>query len=103
MIKVKIILAALVLFYGTSIVEAQVYCGPRAGIVKNLIEKHNEAPVVIALSGTGHIMEVFSSPNGETWTILMTSANNTTCLMAEGTSLELRPVPKKKNETDQAI
>lgn len=63
---------------------AQMACGDRSDILTRLEGKYSEAPVAMGLSNTGGVIEVLSSPEGNTWTIIMTDPNGLSCLIAAG-------------------
>ncbi|MBL6927819.1 MAG: hypothetical protein ISR44_01495 [Rhodospirillales bacterium] len=69
--------------------SAQVACAKHADLVEQLGTKHAEAPIGIGLASNGGIVQVFSSEDGVTWTIVMTMPNGISCLMAAGESWEL--------------
>ncbi len=58
-------------------------CGPRAELVKVLTDKYHEVPVGIGMVNDKLIMETFASPAG-TWTMFLTNANRTSCMVADG-------------------
>ena len=58
-------------------------CGPRAKVISQLAQKHNEKPVSMGLASNGTVVEVLNSPDG-TWTIVMTAPNGVTCLLVAG-------------------
>lgn len=63
---------------------AQGVCMPREKIVEMLDSRYTEAPVAQGLASGGRLIEVFSSPDGATWSLLLTAPDGTSCLMAEG-------------------
>ncbi len=62
--------------------SAQTVCTPHADLVKQLGTNHAEAPVSIGLASNGGVVQVFSSQDGASWTIVMTMPNGISCLMA---------------------
>ena len=68
----------------------QTVCGEREMFVKHLGEKYQEAPVARALSGTQGkaVFEVFASPDGATFTALLTWPNGRSCVVASGKEWE---------------
>ena len=63
---------------------AQGLCMPREKIVEMLDTRYAEAPVARGLDSGGRLVEVFSSNDGATWSLLLTAPNGMSCLMAEG-------------------
>lgn len=62
---------------------AQTACGERGTIADRLAQKYGEHPVSIGLATNGSVIEVFVSDDG-TFTILVTSPDGRTCLVAAG-------------------
>ena len=59
-------------------------CGKRSDLLAKLLSQHSEVPVAIGLSNTGGVIEVLASPDGATFTIIMTQPGGVTCLLAAG-------------------
>ena len=59
-------------------------CGPRNELLKVLAKKYSEAPTAVGLSSTGALVEVLTSDRGNTWTILVSKPDGTSCLVAAG-------------------
>jgi hypothetical protein len=59
-------------------------CGARAEILAELTKRYSETPVAVGLSNSGVLVEVLSSDNGSTWTIIVSQPNGTSCLVAAG-------------------
>jgi hypothetical protein len=57
---------------------------PRDKIVEVLNTRYAEEPVSRGLASGGQLIEIFSSPDGATWSVLLTAPDGTSCLMAEG-------------------
>lgn len=79
-----IALTATATFSGEA--SAQESCGPREQVVKMLEKRHAEAPVSMGLAMNGAVVEVFSTVDGTSWTLLMTMPDGRTCMMAAGES-----------------
>tara|TARA_Y100000034_G_scaffold14971_1_gene15754 strand:+ start:7617 stop:8015 length:399 start_codon:yes stop_codon:yes gene_type:complete len=56
----------------------------RALVVQQLLEKHAEKPVGMGIAANGHIIELFTSPDGSTWTLIMTSPNGKSVMLGSG-------------------
>ena len=69
--------------------SAQMACGDRGEILERLSGKFSEAPVAMGLSNTGGVIEVLSSAEGSTWTIILTDPNGLSCLLAAGEYWEI--------------
>ena len=65
--------------------QVQMPCAPRDVIVERLKSGYGEGPAGIGLQSTGHLFEVWAAPTTGTWTIVMSLANGSTCIVATGT------------------
>lgn len=65
-------------------------CAPRAEVVKSLDGMFNEVPAARAIVADGTLMEVFVSEEG-TWTMLLTSPQQVSCLVGSGDNWEDLP------------
>lgn len=63
---------------------AQGVCMPRERMVALLDSRYDEAPVALGLASGGRLVELFSTGDGATWSLLLTAPDGTSCLMAEG-------------------
>ena len=73
----------------------QPQCTPRDAVLKRLSSEYAEAPVALGLSSNGGIVEVLTSGEGNTWTIIITMPNGVSCMVAAGEYWEgLEPVVK---------
>ncbi len=80
----KAILLSLALVLAGSTALAQVSCNQRDKIVDWLAHKYKEAPVAAGINNKGALIEVLSSEDGNTWTILLTAPNGTSCIVETG-------------------
>jgi hypothetical protein len=70
-------------------------CGARDQIVAQLSTRYGEEVRSIGIAPRNRIVEVFASDETGSWTITITSADGTTCLIASGEYFEmLPPVPR---------
>lgn len=72
---------------------AQTVCGERAEFVSKLKDGYAEEPVSLGLSSKGAMIEVFASQQG-TFSIIVTSPNGVSCLVAAGNSWASVPTQK---------
>jgi len=70
--------------FGTSAAAQAPRCGQRAGIIDQLATKYQETPSQIGLESSGALIEVLTSKDGETWTIILSWPGGTSCLLAAG-------------------
>lgn len=72
------------LFLPLAAAKAEPACGHRADVLQELSNRYKEVPVALGLASNGDLLEVFSSNGGATWTIIVTSPDGTSCLVAAG-------------------
>ena len=59
-------------------------CAPRADMLKHLSDKYKELPREMGVTLSGGLMELLISDDKSTWTLLITSPDKITCLLAAG-------------------
>jgi hypothetical protein len=59
-------------------------CGERSEIVGNLAEKYEENQIALGVTDAGGLVEVLSTRDGETWTIIVSMPDGKSCLLAVG-------------------
>jgi phage/plasmid primase-like uncharacterized protein len=87
----SMMLFAVAALFVSSVAMAQVQCGQRDKIVEWLAEKHKEAPIAAAVSSEGSLIEVLSTHDGDTWTLIVTSPDGNSCLIASGQGWRAKP------------
>ncbi len=63
---------------------AQSACNPRTDVVGHLAKKYGEVPVAIGVTNKGGLVEVLTTGDGTTWTIIVSQPNGTSCMVAAG-------------------
>jgi hypothetical protein len=63
-------------------------CAPRDRLTAHLSETYGETRQGVGLAGPDTMMEVYASPETGTWTITMTLADGTMCMVASGQGYE---------------
>ncbi|MEE9590831.1 MAG: hypothetical protein V3V97_22765 [Hyphomicrobiaceae bacterium] len=80
-------LAAAALAYGVQLTTAKAAegptCAPRTAVVTGLTQKFSEKRQAAGLVSNKAVMELYVSEKGS-WTILMTTTNGVTCIVASG-------------------
>ena len=66
--------------------HAQTNCAARDTVVEKLASNYGEVFAGGGLQNSSRIFEVWFSEEKGTWTILMTRADGTSCIMASGTN-----------------
>lgn len=59
-------------------------CGKRTDILKHLAAQYQEKPVSIGLADNGSLVEILTTADGETWTLIFSQPNGVSCLVASG-------------------
>lgn len=65
---------------------AQTVCVAHADLVQQLSRKYAENPMALGLGSDGSVMELFTSKDGETWTLVRIAPDGTSCMIAGGES-----------------
>ena len=77
--------AALVAaFFVSASAQAEPQCNTRDSVLKQLADKYGEAPVALGVTHNGGLLEVIATPGGKTWSIIITSPQGISCLVAAG-------------------
>ena len=63
-------------------------CFSYAEVVRQLKGTYAEAPVSLGLQSNGNLLQVFSSAESGSWTILSTSPDGKACVLAAGNNWE---------------
>jgi hypothetical protein len=67
-------------------------CQPRGSMLSLFANKYKEAPIARGVTNLGGLLEVLSTKDGDTWTIILTSPKGTTCLVSSGTGWVRRAI-----------
>jgi hypothetical protein len=63
-------------------------CGQRATVLNYLSAKYSEKPIAMGVAANGGLIEVLTSKEGSTFTIILTTPEGDTCMVAAGQSWE---------------
>ncbi len=74
---------------------AQTACTTRSEVAERLAGDYAEVPVAAGLASSGAVIEVFTSSDGSTWTIVLTRPDGPSCLVAAGEAWMTLPVKIK--------
>jgi len=74
--------AGLALMASTAMAQPQ--CNEHKQVVELLAQKYKEAPVASGVTNNGGLVEVLSNAKGGTWTIIVTTPQGVSCLVAAG-------------------
>jgi hypothetical protein len=85
------VLAAALGAASVTAADAQVVCATHAQIVDYLKGEFQELQGAYGLVGDKAILELFLSPQGASWTIVITDVSGKSCILAAGDSWEQTP------------
>lgn len=61
-----------------------IYCGARPDVVALLASDFREQPSSVGVTGDGQLLEVLTSEENETWSIVLTDKRGQSCIVATG-------------------
>jgi hypothetical protein len=67
-----------------STATAQTQCNERDNVLELLAKKYKETPIAAGVTNTGGLVEVLTDTKGGTWTIIVTTPQGMSCLVAAG-------------------
>ena len=65
--------------------QGQAQCGPRDTVVQFLADTYGETRQAAGLERSGALVEMFANMETGSWTAIASSADGTSCLLADGT------------------
>jgi hypothetical protein len=68
-------------------------CHSHADLSEMLNQKYAEQPSALGVQANGHLVEVFVSADGASWTIVITRPDGWSCIVAVGEHWESLPDP----------
>ena len=80
----------------------QVPCNQRDDVLGHLAAKYQEQPVAIGVTNRGGLVEVLSTDDGETWTIIISSPDGQACMVAAGEGWRALPQADDSPDGPQA-
>lgn len=84
-------LAWTLLVTPVQLAEHEPVCAERAALLASLQREYSEAPKGAGLASNGSVIELLTSSDGKTWTLLVTQPDGTSCVMAAGEAWDLLP------------
>ena len=92
------LLIILFLLWPLSVQSQQdpLFCKPHANILATLNEKYGEYVMAYAVDNQGRIIEIFRNPKTKTWTVIVTVANDLSCVVGAGQKMEVPSTDNKK-------
>lgn len=77
-------LAASIAILSSPALAANKQCNNRDKVLGMLATKYKEVPVALGVTNNGGLIEVLSAGDGTTWTIIITTPQGMSCLVAAG-------------------
>ncbi len=68
----------------TAMAQAQPQCNERDNVLELLAKKYQETPIAAGVTNTGGLVEVLTDIKSGTWTIIVTTPQGMSCLVAAG-------------------
>ena len=78
---------------------AQMACDKRTEVTDHLKRKYEEAPIALGVANNGGLVELLTTKEGGTWTLIITLPNGMTCLLAAGEDWENIPLAQFGEKT----
>jgi hypothetical protein len=69
-------------------------CATRTTVLEHLNAQYGETRQTIGATPNGQVIETYAHIKTGTWTIILTLANGTSCIMASGTAFQNIDAPK---------
>lgn len=92
---IRLVFATLVFALAMpSLAQARTVCAERESMITQLKKQFGESERGVGLSGQKALVEIWSSEETGTWTIVMTRPNGIACVMASGQSWIDAPADK---------
>ena len=76
--------------------QTETNCGQRNTVLEYLSSKYAEKPIAMGIAANGGLIEVLTSTEGTTFTIIVTMPEGETCMVAAGESWESLPATLAK-------
>lgn len=81
----------VILLANSALMPAEIVCAEREALLTSLSREYAEAPKELGLANNGNVVELLTTRDGRTWTMLMTRPDGTSCVIAAGEAWEAVP------------
>lgn len=81
---ITLMAAAMILTASGAAAQTPMSCSHHSKVVGQFAASYQEVPVAGGLTEDGRLIEVLSSDEGKTWTIIISKPNGETCVMMAG-------------------
>lgn len=82
---------AAILLAAPAAQPAELVCAERETLLTSLSREYKEAPKELGLANNGTVVELLTTRDGNTWTMLMTRPDGTACVIAAGEAWDSIP------------
>lgn len=79
---------ATAMLAGLAIQPVNSVCAERQALLASLNREYSENPTALGLANNGSVLELLTTRDGKTWTLLMTKPDGTSCVVAAGEAWE---------------
>jgi hypothetical protein len=76
--------AGFALIASAAMAQTQPQCNERDNVLALLAKKYKETPIAAGVTNTGGLVEVLTDIKSGTWTIIVTTPQGMSCLVAAG-------------------
>jgi len=90
--------AFMAVFLWPDLAAAQPQCDQRDSVIELLSQKYKEAPIALGVTHNGGLVEVLTNGNGKTWSIIVTTPQGMSCLVAAGEGWRMKECTEKDPE-----
>ncbi len=80
--------AAIAMTLGATASAEAAMCGTRDSVTELLANRYKEAPIAIGMVSDRGVMEVYVAEDTSTWSIVVTTPQGRTCIIAAGQNYE---------------
>lgn len=71
-------------------------CGPREKVLAALAKDYHETPLAAGIASNHlQVVEILASDDGQSWTILLSKPDGTSCIVADGEDWQAMPLTEK--------
>jgi hypothetical protein len=77
-------LSAVLMLVAAEQASSAPQCDERGIVIKLLADKYKELPIAIGVTNNGGLVEVLKQTDGHTWSIIVTTPDGQSCLVAAG-------------------
>ncbi len=78
------LMLTMTIVFVTTSAQAEPQCNERDNVLELLAKKYKETPIAAGITNSGGLVEVLSDANSGTWTIIVTTPQGMSCLVAAG-------------------